>query len=161
MLRVGLKFSGSTIIGAGVLAGLLFALFEMIVAALMQGPSFLFMPLRMIGAIVLGPAALEPTYSLGVAAVTGVLLHLTLSVIFACVFAAAVSPAWTGGELAMAGMAFGLGLWIVNFYGIASVAGWSWFPQRSDPVTQVVAHAFFFGCPLGWLLARSRLTLAV
>jgi uncharacterized membrane protein YagU involved in acid resistance len=143
------------------MAGLLFALFEMIAAALMQNPNSLFMPLRMIGAIVLGPAALEPTYSLGVAAVTGVLLHLTLSVIFAFVFAALVSPAWSSGELALAGMAFGFCLWVVNFYGIASVAGWSWFPQRTHPIMQVVAHAFFFGCPLGWLLARSRLTLAV
>jgi uncharacterized membrane protein len=66
MARVRLTFSGSTIIGAGFMAGLLFALFEMIAAALMQNPNSLFMPLRMIGAIVLGPAALEPTYSLGV-----------------------------------------------------------------------------------------------
>jgi hypothetical protein len=82
-------------------------------------------------------------------------------VIFAFIFAALVSPAWSGGEFALAGTAFGLCLWVVNFYGIASVAGWSWFPQRSNPIMQVVAHAFFFGCPLGWLLARSRLTLAV
>jgi uncharacterized membrane protein YagU involved in acid resistance len=143
------------------MAGLLFALFEMIAAALVQNPNFLFMPLRMIGAIVLGSAALEPTYSLGVAAVTGVLVHLTLSLIFAFIFAALVSPAWTVAELAIAGTVFGLCLWAVNFHAIAPVAGWSWFPQRTNPIVQVVAHALFFGCPLGWLLARSRLTLTV
>jgi hypothetical protein len=76
MASIGLKFRGSTILGAGVVAGLLFALFEMVASALMQGPSFLYMPLRMIGAIILGPAALQATYPLDVAAVVGVLLHL-------------------------------------------------------------------------------------
>ena len=161
MTRVGLTFQASAILGAGVLAGLLFALFEMMAAALMQGSNALFMPLRMIGAIVLGPAALEPTYALGVAAVTGVLVHIVLSVALAFVFAAMVPPAWNRGSLAFAGIAFGLFLWIMNFYVIAPFAGWSWFPERTNPVVQLVAHTFFYGCPLGWLLARSRLALAV
>ena len=161
MATVGLTFQGIAILGAGFLAGLLFAVFEMIAAALLQGPNSLFIPLRMIGAIVLGPAALEPTYALGVAALTGVLVHLGLSVAFAFVFSAMASPAWNRGRLAIAGIAFGLFLWIMNLYLIAPLAGWSWFPERSNPVVQLVAHAFFFGCPLAWLLARSRLALAI
>jgi hypothetical protein len=115
----------------------------------------------MIGAIVLGPSALEPTYSLGAAAATGVLVHIVLSVAFAFVLAAVVSPAWSLGQLAIAGMTFGLIIWMVNFYGIAPFAGWWWFPERSNPVVQFVAHVFFFGCPVGWFLARSRVALAV
>jgi hypothetical protein len=41
----------------------------------------------------------------------------------------------------------------VNFY---IVAAWTWFPERSDPVVQFLAHAFFFGCLLGWMLGRTR-----
>jgi hypothetical protein len=161
MARVGLNFRGSATLVAGVAAGLLFALFEMIAAVLIQGPNFFLMPLRMIGAIVLGPSALEPTYSLGAAVVTGVLVHIVLSVAFAFVFAAAVSPAWSAGQLAIAGMIFGLIIWMVNFYGIAPIAGWWWFPERSNPDVQFVAHVFFFGYPVGWFLARSRVALAV
>jgi hypothetical protein len=157
MARFGLTFQANAILGAGVLAGLLLVVFEMIAAALLQGPNSLFMPLRMIGALVLGPAALEPSYALGVAAVTGVLVHFVLSVSFALVFAAVASPAWSGGQLAFAGIVFGFVIWIINFYLIVPLAGWSWFPERSNPAVQLVAHAFLFGCPLGWLLARSRL----
>jgi hypothetical protein len=161
MARVGLTFQARAILGAGLLAGLLFAVFEMMSAAMLQGANSLFMPLRMIGAIVLGPAALAPTYALGVAAVTGVLVHMVLSVAFAFVFAGVASPAWNGSQLALAGIVFGLIIWIVNFYAIAPLAGWSWFPEGTNPVVQLFAHAFFFGCPLGWILARSRLALAV
>jgi hypothetical protein len=39
----------------GIIAGIVFALFEMIAAALMMGADAFVMPLRMIGAIALGP----------------------------------------------------------------------------------------------------------
>jgi hypothetical protein len=36
-------------------------------------------------------------------------------------------------------------------------SGWTWLPERSSPVVQLFAHAFFDGCPLGWYLGRSSL----
>ena len=62
----------------------------------------------------------------------------------------------TGGNLAIVGIAFGTVLWLVNFYLIAPVAGWTWFPERTDPVVQFLAHAFFFGCTAGWMLGHRR-----
>jgi len=126
------------------------------------------MPLRMIGAMLLGPEALDSGYPLAVAAATGVLIHMTLSIAFAGVFAAIVSSMFTAtaGEfvrtapgLALAGIVFGVALWLVNFYLIAPLAGWTWFPERRDPVVQFLAHAFFFGCPVGWMLARTRVAI--
>jgi hypothetical protein len=55
--------------------------------------------------------------------------------------------------------AAGFALWIVNFYVIAPIAGWNWFPDGTDPLVQFVAHTFFFGSALGIYLdrfARSR-----
>ena len=63
----------------GIVAGIIFAMFEMIVTASMMGPDAFFMPLRMIGAIALGKAALEPAYSLWSAGLAGVVVHMVLS----------------------------------------------------------------------------------
>ncbi len=49
----------------------------------------------------------------------------------------------------------GLGLWIVNFYVIANLAGWVWFPDKSNPVVQFFAHTVFFGSVLGLYLNAS------
>jgi hypothetical protein len=118
------------------------------------------MPLRMIGAIVLGAEALDPGYSLVTAAMTGVVVHMILSIVFAGIFAAlapvimAGFPATTG-TLTVVGLFFGVALWLVNFYAIAPLAGWSWFPERSDPMVQFLAHTIFFGGPVGWMFSRA------
>lgn len=163
MARVAVRVGLGTIVVAGVVAGIVFAAFEMLAAALLMGPEAAAMPLRMIGAMVLGAAALEPGYSLATAAMTGVLVHLVLSVVFTGIFAALAPPmlaasglSTTSGSLALAGIAFGIVLWLVNFYLIAPAAGWTWFPERTDPVVQFLAHAFFFGCTAAWMLGRGR-----
>ncbi|MFL5802367.1 MAG: hypothetical protein ACJ8CR_11600 [Roseiflexaceae bacterium] len=45
------------------------------------------MPLRIIGAIALGQQALEPSYALVTAALVGLVVHMTLSIIYGVVFA--------------------------------------------------------------------------
>jgi hypothetical protein len=163
MAMVAVRFGLGTIVATGLIAGIVFAAFEMLAAAVLMGPEAAAMPLRMIGAMVLGAPALEPGYSLATAAMTGVIVHLILSVIFTVIFAATAPPVLeasglgtTSGSLASAGIAFGIVLWLVNFYLVAPAAGWTWFPERTDPVVQVVAHAFFFGCTAGWMLDRGR-----
>jgi hypothetical protein len=137
----------------GMVAGVVFALFEML-AAWAMGDGF-WMPLRMIGAIVLGEEALQASYSLAGAAVTGALVHTALSGLFGAAFGlllAAVPGLGAGrGVLVAAASLYGLALWIVNFYVIAPVA-FEWF-QDADPVVQFVAHTLFFGVLLGALLA--------
>jgi hypothetical protein len=125
------------------------------------------MPLRMIGAIVLGARALDPAYSLAAAAIVGLVIHLVLSVSFTAIFAATLGRAMIGGtlsapaRLALAGTLFGFALWIVNFYVIAPVLGWTWFPDRTNTLVQFVAHTFCFGCPVGWMLGRARAVITV
>ncbi|MBI2187735.1 MAG: hypothetical protein HYU37_11570 [Acidobacteria bacterium] len=62
MARVAVRFGLGTIVATGIVAGIIFAAFEMFAAALLMGPDAAAMPLRMIGAMVLGAEALEPTY---------------------------------------------------------------------------------------------------
>ena len=163
MARVAVRFGLGTIVVTGLIAGVVFAAFEMLAAAVLMGPEAAPMPLRMIGAMVLGAPALEPGYSLATAALAGGIVHLILSVLFAGIFVATAPPileatglGTTRGSLALAGIAFGIVLWLVNFYVIAPAAGWTWFPEGTDPVVQFLAHALFFGCTAGWMLDRGR-----
>jgi hypothetical protein len=138
---------------AGIIAGIVFAMFEMIMAAIM-GQGF-FAPMRMIGAIVLGESALDPSYSLATAGITGIIVHMVLSMMYGAVFGAIASGigALRSSRWVLVGAAtvFGFALWIVNFYVIAPVLS-PWFLQ-SNPVVQFLAHTFFFGTTLGLLLA--------
>ena len=142
----------------GILAGLTFAAFEIVMTGMVMGPHAFIMPLRMIAAMILGPPALEPSYSVAVVAITGGLVHMALSVAFAVMFVHLARVAFGqggAGLLVTASTAYGVMLWLVNFYAIAPIAGWGWFPEQTDAVVQVFAHALFFGTVLGFYLDRA------
>ncbi len=144
----------------GIVAGITFAMFEMVMAALMDGSAAFFMPLRMIGAMVLGREALDPGYALATAALAGVIVHMVMSGIVGMAFGviASVAPALarSRGMLIVAASVFGLLLWLVNFYVVAPAAGWDWFPDGTNESVQFLAHTIFFGTVLGLLLDRAR-----
>lgn len=146
----------------GLIAGIIFAMFEMVVAALLEGRmKALWNPLRMIAAMALGEEAMAPSYSLAKAAVTGMVVHMMLSAAFGLAFALLVVavPVLTRSvaTLVAAATAYGLLLRLVNFYVIAPVAGWDWFPEKASQFWQgFVAHTFFFGTVLGTYLAATR-----
>jgi cellulose synthase/poly-beta-1,6-N-acetylglucosamine synthase-like glycosyltransferase len=145
----------------GIIGGIVFALFEMISAALLNGAAAFFMPLRSIGGIVLGMQALDPSFPLATAASVGMATHMVLSMIYGVVFAVAVGylPALrsSSGVLIGAATLWGLLLWLVNFYVIAPIAGWDWFAM-ANPVVQFLAHAFFYGSVLGLYLDRAAVS---
>jgi uncharacterized membrane protein YagU involved in acid resistance len=140
----------------GIVAGLVFAMFEMIVAAATMGPEAFFMPLRMIGAIVLGSAVLEPAYSLIGAGLAGLAVHMVIAVIYGAAFALIFGGLRSAVADIGMGAVYGLALWLLNFYVIAPMA-FPWFAE-ADPLVQFIAHTVFFGAVLGWYLwwARSR-----
>lgn len=139
---------------AGVVAGVVFAAFEMAATAAIAGWAAAGQPLRMFGAIVLGPMALEPTYPLVTAALVGLVAHLVLSAVYGAVFA--VAAAGLRPRPALIGLAtlYGLALGLLNFYVIAPAA-FPWFRETS-PIVQFVAHTFFFGSMLGYAIWRAH-----
>jgi hypothetical protein len=164
MARITVRFGFDTIVITGVVAGILFIAFEMLAAAALMGTEAAVVPVRMIGAIVIGAEALDPSYSSTAAAMTGLALHLVLSVLFTALFAAIVTAlgnvargeaVTSAHTVVLAGVVFAVGLWVVNFYVIAPAAGWIWFTERTDPAVQLLAHAVLFGWPVGWMLGRS------
>jgi hypothetical protein len=148
---------------AGLIAGFTFIGFQLVATAFLSGPATAPLPLRSISAMVLGPAALASSYSLLAVIITGLVIHLFLSSVFGVLFAVMamrIAHATEGellattGQLALAGTTFGTVLWLVNFYVVAPLAGWTWFPGNTHHVTAFLGHAFFFGCPLGWVFGR-------
>jgi hypothetical protein len=144
----------------GVLAGLgaggVFIVAEMIINAVLGKPFF--GPLRLIGSIVLGPQALDPSYPFRSAIISGLIVHLVLSIVFSFVFLFLVITAKLSrgtSELMLLGFAYGVILWIVNFYLIAPKA----FPQFANVTpfwNGFLAHSVFYGIPLGWCYGTGR-----
>jgi hypothetical protein len=146
-------------IGGGIVAGIVFAMFEMVMAAVLNGTSAFFMPLRMIGGIALGQSALMASTSLVTAGGAGLVIHMVLSMMFGAIVAAVIAyvPQLSTSRttaVAVASVA-GFLLWIVNFYILANLFGWIWFPNDTNVAVQFVAHTFFFGSVLGLILARA------
>lgn len=143
----------------GIIAGIIFAAFEMAWGFLQGGLDMGVAPLRMIGGIALGPQALEPGYSVVVAALAGVIVHMALSMLYGAAFAVGVgllAPAASTLQIVAAAIAVGLGLWVVNFFVVGPFFGWNWFADMTDPTIQAIAHGGFFGVPLGLYVARFR-----
>ncbi len=142
----------------GVIAGIAFAMFEMIAAAVLNGGDAFFMPLRMIGAIAVGKSALDPTSSLVTAGGAGLVVHMALSMMYGVAVAAVLSlvPALSRSAISIVVVASlaGFGLWITNFFVLAGVFGWQWFPDGQNVAVQLVAHTAMFGSVLGLTLDR-------
>lgn len=143
---------------SGAIAGVVFAMFEMIMAAVLNGTEAFFMPLRMIGAIGLGTSALDPASSLLSAGAAGLVIHMALSMMYGVMVAGVIAKV---GSLAQSTLsvvavasAAGFALWILNFFVLAGVFGWNWFPDSQNIAVQFVAHTVMYGSVLGLLLDR-------
>ena len=145
----------------GIIAGIAFAMFEMVMALVLNGSDAFFMPLRMIGGIGLGQSALDPATSLLTAGGAGLVIHMILSMMYGVVVAAVLSliPQLSGSRTAVlvSASVAGFALWILNFYVFAQAFGWTWFPNNTNAAVQFVAHTFFFGTVLGFVLDRTYL----
>ena len=144
----------------GLLGGAAFLAFEIAVAATTMGPAWTLFPLRLIGGIVMGPAAIDTASPIVPAIVAGLLVHVTLSAAFGVLLAALMQPVHDratqrpiGATLA-ASAGYGFALWLVNVYVLAPLAGWEWFPRDTNPVVQFIAHALVYGVFVGSYLDR-------
>ena len=140
----------------GIVAGIVFAIFEMVVSAAIMAAEAFFMPFRMIGPVPWVSGAPEPTYSLWGVGPAGLVVQLMLAAIYGGAFALVFGGLRSATSYVAIGAAYGLALWLVHFYLIAPIA----FPRVTDanPIVRFVAHTFFFGAVLGWYmwLARGR-----
>lgn len=131
---------------AGIIAGLVFMVLEMLLVQLVGGGS-MWGPPRMMAAIVMGRGVLPPpaTFAAGVF-VVAMIVHFVLSLAYAFIFGWIVSR-WKMGiaGAAIGGLVFGLVIYAVNFYGFT--AAFPWFAEARNWIT-ILAHAIF-GLTLG------------
>ncbi len=108
-------------------------------------------PLRMMGAIVLGPVALTPSDTFDAQIVgVAICLHIVLSIIYGT-FLALVMPTVSAALGILLGGLYGLALYYINFYGFNAFS--PWFVDQRDWLN-IVSH-----CVFGAVLAYAYMAL--
>ena len=136
---------------AGVIAGLVFLMLEMILVPMFMGGSP-WGPPRMIAAIALGKAVLPPpdTFAPGILA-AALVVHFVLSILYALILAALIARSGRGTAI-WAGAVFGLLLYFVNFYLFTGI--FPWFAMARNWISGF-SH-LVFGLLAGWAYAALR-----
>ncbi len=145
-----LRYSWKTMATAGLIAGFVFVVMEMVLVGTVGGGSP-WAPPRMMGAIALGESVLPPpaTFDAAIFAV-GMLVHFGLSIVLALVFALIVGGRdLSKSSLVIVGAIFGALVYVVNFYGFTAI--FPWFEMARNWIT-ILAHLVFGGV-LGWWLS--------
>ena len=141
------KLDMKAAIWAGIIAGVVFMMLEMVLVATVGGGSP-WGPPRMIAAIGMGKDVLPPpaTFDLGVMMVA-MAIHFVLAILLGIILGLIISR-WKLGLMASIGVGavFGLVVYLVNFYG--STALFPWFAMARTPIT-LMTHVSF-GAVLGW-----------
>jgi hypothetical protein len=152
MGRIAVRFGFDAIVIAGVMAGIIFVVFELLASGLPRGSEAAALPLRMVAAT----------------ALTWTAICLVLSIAFTAAFVAIIGftekitrtrIVVNVAYLPLAGAMYGFIVWLISFYVVAPLAGWTWFSAQTNPFVQLVAFTVFFGCPVGWMLGQSRASI--
>lgn len=140
-------------ITGGILAGLSFAIVQLVMSGMQGRPPL--EPLQLTGSLVTDPMAIVPGQAS--LATIGLFAHLVISAIYGILF---LFLHWelkrhneTTERLILDGALFGLAIWMVHFFWIAPRA----YPQflTLDLVWNgLVAHSLFFGGVLGFYVAN-------
>lgn len=143
-------------LAAGLVAGVLFVIAEILAAASAGDPALT--PFPMFASVVVGADAFEQL-SLPVAVLIGTIVHFALSAIFGIVYGffasrEAVDARRSWKRHALLGAAYGCALWLINYQLIGRLA-YPWFAD-TNAVAQLIVHAFFYGLPLGLLFVATE-----
>lgn len=138
----------------GLIGGVVYFVFALAITVLTGGVEAIPLPLRQIGAVVLGPEALEPSYDFVTAAVAGNAVHFVLSAVYGGLYAVTARSIGLHSALLLilGGALYGLAIYAANLF-VIFPALYPWF-LANDPVIQATLHALAFGAVIGAWLAR-------
>lgn len=144
---------------AGIIATVAYTIFAETANVLINGAEAFFVPFRQLGAIVLGPDALNTDYNLYVVAAIGTAVYFLIGAIFGVVvaFVAARFAAIHGMGLVAFGLVAGLVLYALNVF-VVFPALFPWF-LGNDRLIQSVAHALFGAVTGTWLMKSNHRAL--
>lgn len=138
-MRIDLKAAAL----AGIIAGIVFLMLEMLLVILVDGMSP-WGPPRMMAAIAMGKGVLPPpaSFDLPIMAVA-MMVHFGLSIVLGIVFAALVGQrAMSNAAFVAVGSLFGAAVYFVNFYGMTAL--FPWFAMARN-LNSLFAHVVFGG----------------
>jgi uncharacterized membrane protein YagU involved in acid resistance len=142
------KVDAKAAIWAGLIAGIVFMMAEMLMVAMFLGQSA-WGPPRMIAAMLLGRDVLPPPATFDIVVMmVAMMIHFMLSIILAFVLAL-IAKGRSLGTAVLIGAIFGLVIYLVNFYGMTAV--FPWFAEARNWVS-ILAHVLF-GVVLGAVYA--------
>lgn len=133
---------------AGLIAGAVFLVMEMILVATVGGGS-MWGPPRMMAAMLMGESVLPPPANFDALIVmVAMIIHIVLSIVYALILGF-IFARWEPslGLAVVAGGAFGLLLYFVNFYGVASLL-FPWFAEARNWISWT-SH-IVYGVVLAW-----------
>lgn len=138
---------------AGVIAGAVFMMVEMLMVWMLMGQSP-WAPPRMMAAMVLGKGILPPPADFSfVAMAVAMMIHFPLSILYGVILGWAVHRMGMT-TVVLAGAAFGLvAVYLVNFYVVAPML-FPWFVEARNWIS-LLAHVLF-GVVLGGAYAQLR-----
>jgi len=146
------KTDWSAAVWAGVIAGIVFMMAEMLMVMVFMGQSP-WGPPRMIAAIIMGQNVLPPpaTFDIGIM-MSAMVVHFPMSIVLGLIAGWIVHRMNSTSALLVGGI-FGLAVYFVTFYLIAP-AMFPWFTMAQNWVS-LVAH-LMFGLVLGGVYAALR-----
>lgn len=142
----------SAAIWAGVIAGIVFMMVEMLMVMVFMGESP-WGPPRMMAAMVMGKDVLPPpaTFDMGIM-MAAMMVHIPLSIVYGLIVGWIVHRMGSTSVMLIGGV-FGLAIYFINFYLVAPVM-FPWFTMAQNWVS-LVAH-LIYGLVLGGAYAALR-----
>ncbi len=141
----------------GMGAGLVFAVSQAVIAVLLGLP--VLSPVRLIGSVALGPAAMSPAYPMVLSWLGFLAVQLSLSAVFGIGLVIALSLVVRGRPglplVLVSGMAYGGAIWFVTSLAIIPLV-WPQFVVIDQVWQGLVPHALFYGLPLAVYLVLVR-----
>lgn len=139
---INCQFGWRAAIWAGLIAGTLATLAQVLLWLIFTDnfPAILFRDAHLTAALVLGDSVLSPLASFDVGVMlTATLIHFTLSIAYAAVLTALAARLDAVPAL-LAGVGFGVALYVVNLYGFTTI--FPWFEQARGWIT-LITHGIF------------------
>lgn len=148
------SLDGKAAVMAGVVAGIVFMMMEMLLMPMFGFASSAWAPPRMIAAIGMGEGVLPPpaTFDMTVLMVA-MMIHFATSILFAVVVAFIIRRMSMGAAIAV-GVVAALLLYGFVFYVMTSVA-WPWFENGRNWVN-ILTHIVFGAIVAWWYKARAH-----
>jgi uncharacterized membrane protein YagU involved in acid resistance len=136
------KLFFKTAVKAGLIAGAIFMMLEMIMVPVFMGDSP-WAPPRMIAAIILGKSVLpmpdQPVTFDFVVIMAAMVLHFMLSIIYAIIVGWLCKTLSMGNSI-LVGAVFGLAIYFINFYGFTAL--FPWFAMARNWIS-IFSHIMF------------------